>query len=485
LVFLIFLALLVPAFSAHAQANALETIRTKIAQYLKRSGVRAATWGIEILDPATNEVLLAVNPDKTFTPASVMKVVTTSAALEKLGSDFRFRTGVYTDGELQPDGKLIGNLILVGRGDPNLMDHYGELMDKPALQELSENLQAVGIKQVQGNLIGDDSYFDPASSGKGWSVQQLNSIYGAPINALSINNNIITVYARATKEGSPVVASLEPITSYFRIRNQATTGDLKSKRTISTRLIRGSKTIVLSGVLPSGRTFSQSLLMDKPSLVTITMFKNELKKHGITISGKVDVIHSGDAPSTPRDRWTLLAEHVSPPLIRAMEIINKRSENLHAEMLLRTLGAEFKGAGTDAAGLQVVQEFLMEAGIENDKIQLDDGCGLSRENLITPRFQTSLLQFLSTRPYFDLFLGTLAVSGTDGTLKNRMASQQIRGYVRAKTGSLHGVTTLSGYITTKSGRNLAFSIFANNVNASMARVKKTIDEICALFVNLD
>jgi D-alanyl-D-alanine carboxypeptidase/D-alanyl-D-alanine-endopeptidase (penicillin-binding protein 4) len=166
-----------------------------------------------------------------------------------------------------------------------------------------------------------------------------------------------------------------------------------------------------------------------------------------------------------------------------LEIINKKSQNLHAEMLLRTLGAEFKQSGTDAAGLQVVRDFLEEAGIENDRIQLNDGCGLSRDNLVTPRFQTALLQFLSTRPYFDLFLNTLAISGTDGTLKNRMSSQQVRGFIRAKTGSLNGVTTLSGYMTTKSGRNLVFSIFANNVSRSMGRVKKTIDEICALFVN--
>jgi serine-type D-Ala-D-Ala carboxypeptidase/endopeptidase (penicillin-binding protein 4) len=484
-VFLVILSFFIPALVIDVQANTLETIRTQIARYLKRPGVRAASWGIEILDPATNEILLSVNPDKTFTPASVMKVVTTSAALEKLSSGFRFRTCVYTDGELRDDGTLVGNLILVGRGDPNLMDPYGEVIDKPALQELSEKLQAAGIKKIQGNIIGDDSYFDPSSSGKGWSAQQLRSVYGAPINALSINSNVISIYARPTKQKSLVAVSVEPKTSYFRIRNLGTTGSSKSKRTLHARLISGSKTIVVSGVLPRGQTFSQSLMMDKPSLVTTTMFKEELKKHGITVSGKVDVIHSGDLPSTPRDYWKLLAEHVSPPLIRALEIINKRSENLHAEMLLRTLGAEFKGTGTDSAGLQVVRDFLVEAGIEDDKIQLNDGCGLSRENLITPRFQTSLLQFLSTRPYFDLFLNTLAVSGTDGTLKNRMASQQVRGCIRAKTGSLHGVTTLSGYITTKSGRNLAFSIFANNVNASMTRVKKTIDEICTLFVNLD
>jgi serine-type D-Ala-D-Ala carboxypeptidase/endopeptidase (penicillin-binding protein 4) len=484
-VLFVFLVLLVPAFAVNVQANALETIRTKIAQYLKRPGVRAASWGIEILDPATNEVLLAINPDKTFTPASVMKVVTTSAALERLGSDFRFRTGVYTDGELQSDGTLTGNLILVGRGDPNLTDPYGELIEEPALEELSKKLHDAGIKKIQGNLIGDDSYFDSASYENGWSAQQLRSVYGGPINALSINNNGILVHARPTTYSHLVAVSTEPRASYFHIRNLATTGTSKSKRTIYARFNQATNTIVVSGILPRSQTFNQSLLLDNPSLVAAAMFREELKKQGISINGQINVIHYGDIPPAPRDSWTLLTEHLSPPLIRAMEIINKRSQNLHAEMLLRTLGAELKGMGTDAAGLQVVRDFLVEAGIEDTRVQLNDGCGLSRENLITPRFQTSLLRFLSTRPYFDLFLNTLAISGTDGTLRNRMASEQVKGYVRAKTGTLHGVSALSGYITTKSGRNLVFSIFANNVNASMARVKKTIDEICALFVNLD
>jgi D-alanyl-D-alanine carboxypeptidase/D-alanyl-D-alanine-endopeptidase (penicillin-binding protein 4) len=133
--------------------------------------------------------------------------------------------------------------------------------------------------------------------------------------------------------------------------------------------------------------------------------------------------------------------------------------------------------------LQVVNEFLVDAGVDSEKIRLNDGCGLSRENLITPRFQTSLLQFLSQRYYSDLFRNTLAVSGTDGTLKNRLSATEVRGSIHAKTGTLNGVTTLAGYMTTKSGRNLVFSIFANRATAT-ARVKKTIDEICSLFVNL-
>jgi D-alanyl-D-alanine carboxypeptidase/D-alanyl-D-alanine-endopeptidase (penicillin-binding protein 4) len=475
-------ALLTSILTLESQASPLQTIKTKIAQFLKRPGVRSADWGIQVLDPATSEVLLEVNPDKTFLPASVLKVVTTSAALEKLGPEFKYRTGVYTDGVIEPGGAISGNLILVGRGDPNLFDSPNELFDRPALRELAENLRNLGVRKIQGDVIGDDSYFESGDE-RVWMAHDLRPVYGAPINALSISNNVLWIEARPTKRKQLVSITAEPRTYYFRIRNLATTGGARSKQNINARLIPGTRTIVVSGVLPSTRTYSHHIILERPSEVVATMLKAELQKLGIAVRGRVRVTHNGDISNEERQNWNLLTEHQSRPLIRALEIINKLSQNLHAEMLLRTLGAELKGKGTNEAGLQVVKEFLVEAGIDSNRIQLNDGCGLSRENLITPRFQTSLLEFLSKRPYSDLFLNTLAVSGTDGTLRNRLSALQVRGSIHAKTGTLNGVTTLSGYMTTRAGRNLVFSIFANRVRAE-ARVKKTIDEICSLFVNL-
>ena len=475
---------LIPAFGLESRANSLETIQTKIAQYLKRPGVRSAQWGIQILDPATSSVLLEVNPDKTFLPASVLKVVTTSAALEKLGPDFRYRTGVYTNGTIDSNGTLQGDLILVGRGDPNLTDPYGELFEKPALLELAQELKSLGISRIQGDIIGDDSYFDSDSPVKGWTAQALKTLYGAPINALSINNNVLWVHARPTKYNQKVIVGVEPRTSYFQIRNPGK--DRQPARQADNPCAADSRDKYDCGfrdpalhIKPPANTFCSR----KPPKWRPPCFKRSCRAKASRSQGKVHATHYGDVSEEQRKGWKLLAEHQSPPLIRALEIINKKSQNLHAEMLLRTLGAEFKGAGTNEAGLQVVKEFLVEAGIDSEKIRLNDGCGLSRENLVTPRFQTSLLHFLSQRYYFDLFRNTLAISGTDGTLRNRLSALEVRGSIHAKTGTLNGVTTLSGYMTTKSGRNLVFSIFANRVNA-VARVKKTIDEICSLFVNL-
>jgi D-alanyl-D-alanine carboxypeptidase/D-alanyl-D-alanine-endopeptidase (penicillin-binding protein 4) len=478
------IALLLPLFAPGSRADSLEMIQDRIAKALKRPGVRSAYWGIEVVDPASNRVLLSVNPDKPFQPASVLKVVTTAAAIEKLGPDFRFRTGVYTDGTLRPDGVLEGDLILVGRGDPNLIDPVGDLLEKPTLRELAESLQAAGLRRVGGRVVGDDSYFDYAMYGRGWTARDLRTVSGAPVGALCISDNVFTLHARATKLNHLIAVSLDPPASYFHIRNLGLTGRAQSRRTIAARLIPGTHTITVSGILPAGQSHFQTIVIDRPAEVTASIFKDELKRLGIEVAGKTGVLHDGDMPREMKRGWTLLAEHRSPPLIRALEIINKRSQNLHAEMLLRTLGAEFGAVGSDEAGIEVVKQFLVEAGIETDRVRLNDGCGLSRDNILTPHFQTSLLTFLWNRPYFNLFVNTLAVSGTDGTLKNRMNAETVRGAVHAKTGSLAGVTALSGYMTTRSGRNLVFTIFANNVSYAMTRVKKTIDEICALFVNL-
>jgi D-alanyl-D-alanine carboxypeptidase/D-alanyl-D-alanine-endopeptidase (penicillin-binding protein 4) len=480
--------LLIAGFLAHgfslpAYADSkLQTIQNRIAQFLKRPGMRTAAWGIEIFDPGANEVVLAVNPDKTFLPASVLKVVTTSACLEKLGPDFRFRTGVYTGGTLLPDGTLLGDLILVGRGDPNLLDPARELLSESALKELAREIRAIGIGKIRGNVIGDDSYFEFTARGQGWTELEARSAYGAPINALSVRSNVLSVHARATGANQLVQVSLEPQNTYYQVRNLAVTGSIKARRTISAGVIPGTTRLVISGVLPAGQSYGQDIPVDRPAEMTASLFKDELMRAGLAVSGIVKAIHEGDISPEVRRNWKLLAEHKSPPLIRALEIINKRSLNLPAEMMLRVLGAEFGGAGADEAGLNVVREFLVSAGIQDDdKISLKDGSGLSRANLLTPRFQTSLLMFLSTRPYFELFLNSLAVSGMDGTLRNRLSSAP--GVIHAKTGTLDNVTALSGYMRTKSGRNLIFSIFANNVRTSMDLARRTIDEICALFVN--
>ena len=482
-VIIFLLSVCVPAVELRA-SETLETIQQRIVQSLSRAGARSAKWGIRITDPEDDKVLVEVNPDNAFLPASVMKVVTTATAVEKLGPDFRYRTGVYANGAMDERGVLDGDIILVGRGDPNLIDAYGDLRQPSALRNLAEKIQEMGIREITGDVIGDDSYFAPSGGGRGtvFSAEK-GTLYGAPVTALSINNNVINVTARAPESGKDVTVELTPRTSHFRIRNQAVIGGADAKQTLSIQLLRNSNTLVISGTLPVSKAVTRTIVLNKPAETTAAIFKEELERKGVKVKGKVRAIHYGGVKTGIKDSWIFLTEHESMPLIRGIEIINKRSQNLHAEMLLRTLGAELRGFGSNEAGIEAVKAFLVGAGIDIKNIRLYDGCGLSRENFLTPRFQTSLLEFLIRRPYFDLFLNTLSVSGTDGTLRSRLSSDSVKGSIHAKTGSLNGVVTLSGYIATQSKKNLVFSIFTDRV-AATETVTKTIDEICSLFVTL-
>ena len=465
-------------------SETLETIQQKIVKSLNRAGVRSANWGIRITDPEDDKVLVEVNPDNAFLPASVMKIVTTAAALEKLGPDFRFRTGVYASGMFDEYGVLDGDIILVGRGDPNLVDSYGDLGQPSALRNLAEKIHDMGISEITGDVVGDDSYFAPSGGGKGAIfTAEKGTLYGAPVTALSINNNVIQVTARAPKSGKDVTIELTPRASNFRIRNQAVIGGVDAKQTLSIQLLRNSNTLVISGTLPVSKAVTRTVVLNKPAETTAAFFKEELERKGVMVKGKARAIHYGSVKTGVRDSWIFLTEHESQPLVRGLEIINKRSQNLHAEMLLRTLGAELRGFGSNEAGIEAVKAFLAGANIDTGRIRIYDGCGLSRENFLTPRFQTALLEFLLRRPYFDLFLNTLSVSGTDGTLRSRLSSDSVKGSIHAKTGSLNGVVTLSGYIATQSKKNLVFSIFTDRV-AATETVTKTIDEICSLFVTL-
>ena len=206
-----------------ASAASIEEIQVKVSQYLKSRALRSAQWGIEVVDPTNNQVLLSINSEKTFTPASVVKVLTTATALEKLGPDFRYKTGAYTNGILQPDGTLAGNLILVGRGDPSLLNPAGDGPSTPAFEDLAVKLKNSGVKNILGDIVGDDSYFDTAVPGKRWASSD-RKFFGGPISALMVNNNVFWVQVRPTRYKQLVSVSLEPRSSYFRIRNLGTTG---------------------------------------------------------------------------------------------------------------------------------------------------------------------------------------------------------------------------------------------------------------------
>ena len=469
-------------------------------------------WGIEVVSVDSGKIVYAQNADKLFTPASNTKLFTTAAALALIGPDYSSRTTVETSGNLDKYGRLTGDLVLVGRGDPNLSGRelpYNLRTERNAhpiqvLEQLADALVQKGVKYVDGNIIADDSYFAFDRYGEGWSQDDLVLADGAPVSALTINDNVVFVnILPADRAGERAFVSITPFADYYRIDNRIITTPAGTGRKIFINREPGSTLLTLWGNMPlDDAGANEALAIEDPAEFAAAIFHQLLENRGIVIYGKQRTRHTelaslstltvtatapargGDEPSRALQNQPLvLASYQSKPLIEDVRVINKVSQNLHAEILLRLLGREKGAAGTVEGGLEVLRGFLNRAGVPSEQYLFYDGSGLSRQNLTTPHAVVQLLRYAAAQPWGASFRETLPVAGIDGSLADRFSNLDRRAHVYAKTGSLGGVKSLSGYATTVGGQQVAFSILSNNFNLPSKRVLDTIDSIVEAIVN--
>ena len=494
------------ATQAHAARR--KPLSTRIAAIVDEPGLSQGYWGIEIVSLATGKILYAQNYDKLFTPASNTKLFTTATALALIGPDYKFRTSVETDGLLDTHGRLTGNLLLVGRGDPNLSgrelpyDLRTQRNDHPikVLEDLADGLAQKGVKYVDGDLVADDSYFAFQRYGEGWSQDDLVWGDGAPVSALAINDNVVFVnILPGDRTGQRAFVSITPFADYYHIDNRIITTPAGTARRIFFNREPGSTALTLWGEMPlDDKGANEALAIEDPAAFASQLFRNLLEQRGIAIYGRERAHHTelaglstlsvtatadarggeGDALRPGQANPTLvLASHDSRPLIDDIRVINKVSQNLHAEILLRILGRERGAGATVDNGLEVVRSFLTKAGIPSDQFVFYDGSGLSRQNLVTPSAMVTLLQYVARQPWGAAYRDTLPVAGIDGSLAERFKGTDAQGRVQGKTGSLGGVKSLAGYATTVRGEQIAFSIVSNNLNVPPKRITDAIDEI--------
>src|SRR5437870_13233645 len=463
-------------------------------------------WGIEVVSLPSGHILYAQNADKLFTPASNTKLFTTAAALALVGPDYKFHTTVETAGTLDKYGRLSGDLVLMGRGDPNLSgralpyDLRTERNDHPiqVLENLADALVQKGVKYVDGDIVADDSYFAFERYGEGWSQDDLVWGDGAPVSALTINDNVVFVnILPADRPGERAFVSVTPFADYYRIDNRIITTPGGTGRKIFINREPGSTQLTLWGNVPlDDAGASEDLAIEDPAEFAATLFRGLLQTRGISVYGRQRTRHTelaslstftvtasapargGDEPMRSLQNQALvLASYQSKPLVEDVRVINKVSQNLHAEILLRLLGREKGTAGTVEGGLEVLRGFLNQAGVPNDQYVFYDGSGLSRQNLVTPHAVVQLLRYAALQPWGASFRDTLPVSGIDGSLSDRFKSLDLQGRIYAKTGALGGVKSLSEYVTTKHGEQFAFSILTNNFNLPTKRVTDAIDSV--------
>ncbi len=463
--------------------------RARVEKALDEANAQRAAWGIVVADRDTGETLYALNADHFFAPASNAKIFTTALALATLGSDYRFRTTLESPGTLGSDGRLAGDLILVGRGDPDLSNRKfpytgnGERegpIDR-VLGEMADAAVAKGLREVDGDIIADDSYFPYDPYPAAWTAGDLFFTFGAPVSAIAFNDNVVTVLVEAgARAGDAATITAEPSAAADMIGHDITTVAPGTNFNLAVVRQPGVDFIQIRGTIPAGHApVRLDLAMTSPAETAARALKELLEARGVHVTGNVRVQHAEPPESTPAgdpvfpaaavaaqtptgaDRL-VLAEHLSPPLIESIEFTNKASNNLHAELLLRAVAREKLGLGSTAAGLEVEKDFLHAAGIPDGDVLLSDGSGLARDDLVTPRAMMMLLRYAAGQPWGRDFISTLPIAGVDGTLEDRMKNTAATGLIEAKTGTLEHDHALAGYATTLRGEYLAFAIFCNN-----------------------
>jgi len=470
-------------FACWTSALAATDLAAKIQEILDGAkSIQRGFLGIQIVNLGSGEILFESNSDRLFVPASNGKLFTTALALTRLGPDHRFRTTVVANAEPDANGRIAGAVTLVGGGDPNLSGR--ELpyrVDSPrgdglqAIDDLAAQVVARGVRRIDGDIVGDDTAYvwDPYPDG--WGVGDTLWEFGAPVSALTINDNAFTL---RVLPGDPARISIDPPLEFYQIDNQVrvgTPGKIRVEREPGSRLLR-----VWGTLPPKGPGRTDLLAIHDPALYAAVALRDALARRGVAIHGEAVARHALPGQPVEPSTGIELARRDSAPLLEDLRVISKVSQNLHAELALRAVGRARRGVGSLEAGLEEMRAFLKQIGVTKDEARPADGSGLSRKNLATPDALVKLLQFMYKSRHRENWLSLLPIGGEDGSLKLRLRNTAAAGRIRAKTGGLTHVSSLSGYAQRRDGTMLAFSFLSNNQDAASAEVRAVLDKICVL-----
>ena len=445
--------------------------------------------GMRVVRISDGHVLYAHNSDRLFVPASNMKLFTTALALSKLGADYRLTTQIGADVAIDPEGTLAGDLELLGGGDPSLSGREypyrnhaspAEVYSFRAIDDLADQLVAHGLKRIEGNVVGDDSRYVWEPQPGPWSSDSATREYGAPVSALILHDNtfMLTLHPGA-RVGEAARITLTPPFENFAIDNRVITTEHGARKIEIYRSASGRELHVWGTIPKADAGITQELAIGDPALYAAEVLRDALLRRGVSIRGQAEARHRfpDETSAEPPQLDVVLAERHSPPLLELLQVVDKVSQNLHAEMFLREVAVASGHPGGREAGLDAMDEFLSSIGISNSEYQFTDGSGLSRDTLVSPSAITKLLAHMNQSMYRDEWLNLLPIGGEDGTLGSRFAGHPEARAVRAKTGTLDHVKAISGYADTATHGRVAFSLLVNNFEEPAPGVTKTIDDL--------
>jgi D-alanyl-D-alanine carboxypeptidase/D-alanyl-D-alanine-endopeptidase (penicillin-binding protein 4) len=440
-------------------------LRRDINSILADSLFVPARASIKVISLENGNVLYEHDSKALMNPGSNVKLLTSAAALSILDTNYQFKTAVFAD--TSPiDGILAGNIYVKGYGDPDLKTSD--------LDSLAITVRRMGITSIEGDIIVDDSFFDDNYWGAGWTWDDESDPDAPYINALSVNKNCISI--TLLTDSTTIYPYIEPMTDFVTIVNRArvTADSIRTPLRIKRLYLNNPNTITTEGELSRFSQATQKFSLRRPEYYTGTLLKESFRLAGILVYGNVV---DGVTPIGLRE----IAQHYQP-IEKMITNMNKVSDNLSAENALKVLGTTFNGGpGSAKNGIFVVKRFLSNLGIDTSKLSLVDGSGVSRYNLLSA---DQLVQFLTVMykqsRIFPIFYNSLPIAGVDGTLARRMTTYPTACNLHAKTGTLNGVSCLSGYVLTRDGEMLAFSIMMQNFITSVANYHRVQDRIGAL-----
>lgn len=442
-------------------------------------------WGAHFVHLPTGRVLFSRNHRAAFTPASNTKLFSTALALSRLGPDHAFVTRLSATKAPGAGGTLDGDLILVGGGDPTLGGRplpyaakapFGDPLEP--LDALVASAVAGGLRRVTGSVIGDDTRYVWQPYPEGWALDDTLYDYGAPVSALILHDNAFKVVVEPGEAANaPAVFSVSPALPWFTVDSRIRTAGRPPAR-VDMRREPGSRLVALSGSVALRSVTRVDVAVEDPALYAAFAVRELLRRRGVTVDGDIAARHRGmdDGGPLPRTDLVELASRRSGPLAQTLQVVDKVSHNLQAEIALLETAAVRGREPSREGGLEELREFLASVGIPREEYRFEDASGLSRLTLATPAMTVRLLRSMYASPHRDVWLGLMPVGGEDGTLSYRFKTRG-KGAILAKTGTISNVGCLSGYARDARGDMVAFSVMVNNANAPAAVIREFIDKL--------
>ena len=456
-----------------------------VADYVKKMveepDFESATIGISIYNATTGENIYSYNENKSLIPASIQKLLTTSAGFEELGANFRFRTSIGYVGELDKKGVLQGDVVIVGGGDPILGSYrYKQTAIDSVFAKWCEILSVMGVKVIGGHLSFDASIYDDRPLHDSWMWGDIGNYYGCGVHGLNIHENMYFAHfdAGTAINQKATLVNVTPKDINLISEVNVKTGEAGSGDRV---VIYGppiDNVRLCTGTVPLGKkNFKIRGSLPNPPKTCAELFAKYLNKNGIAVAN--DVIETS---KNGRD-ITMVFDYYSPSYAEIVAYANQTSNNIYVESIYKYLGYKKYKIGTFETGSQAINDYLRLHNLSTKGIRIVDGSGLSRMNMMTARFMTDFLTEVSKQPYYTDYLGTLSQIGKSGTAKNMLKNTNLKRDIYIKSGSMNGIKSYAGYIVGNNGDVITFCFMVNNFKCSGTKVGKKLEQILLMLID--